>query len=276
MAHTNITKRSDLLVRRASAGPPPSELCWTCAVCGPVAPLCLPTGRWIKRSCQCQRREEQQRQQEETRQRWLHEQAARTFGGWVGGRLVDDQITREMSSKTFERYDALRQPEAFEKAFAFAQQPRGNLLFYGDYGSGKTHLEAAICNHIREAASHLPAGQRHLKNSIFISAPQFFQAYEETRRATDQTHHIRLMQQVLSAPLLILDDIDKSRPTESRWETYWLIFDARSLAKRPTVLSTNKREELDRYIGAASLSRLSRSLVAVRMVGDDYRREEEG
>ncbi len=44
---------------------------------------------------------------------------------------------------------------------------------------------------------------------------------------------------------------------------------------RPTVISTNKREELDLYIGEASLSRLSRGLVAVNMIGDDYRREEE-
>jgi DNA replication protein DnaC len=91
-----------------------------------------------------------------------------------------------------------------------------------------------------------------------------------------KSQHLHLIQQIMSAPLLILDDIDKSRPTESRWEIYWLIFDERSRAKRPTVLSTNKREELDRYVGAASLSRLSRGLVAVRMVGDDYRREEEG
>ncbi len=48
-------------------------------------------------------------------------------------------------------------------------------------------------------------------------------------------------------PLLILDDIDKSRPPESRSEIYWLIFDEGSRAKHPTVLSTNKRGELDRY-----------------------------
>ncbi len=111
--------------------------------------------------------------------------------------------------------------------------------------------------------------------SVFVSVPQFFMAYEGTKREFDQTNHIRLMQQTICSPLLILDDVDKSRPKEERWEVYWLIIDERCKAKRPTVISTNKREELDLYIGEAALSRLSRGLVAVHMVGDDYRREEE-
>jgi hypothetical protein len=41
------------------------------------------------------------------------------------------------------------------------------------------------------------------------------------------------------------------------------------------ILSTNRQEELDRFIGEASLSRLLRRLVAIEMGGDDYRREEE-
>jgi DNA replication protein DnaC len=199
----------------------------------------------------------------------------RTFGGWMGAKWVDPCVVEEMCRKTFDSYDVFCQPEAFEKALAFAHQPKGNLLFYGDFGTGKTHLEAAICNYLREVGHDLPDGKHQRMTSLFVSAPQFFMAYEETKRSGDQTTHWRLMGQVMSTPLLIFDDIDKSRPTESRWEIYWLIFDERCKAKRPTVLSTNKREELDHYIGGASLSRLSRGLVAVSMVGDDYRREEE-
>ena len=189
----------------------------------------------------------------------------RTFGGWLGEKWVDQEIVREMRAKTFDTYDFLRQPDAYEKAIAFAQQPRGNLLFHGDYGVGKTHLEGAICNAAREQLG---------MTSLFVTAPQFFMVYEQTKKAFDQTNHIRLIEQVLSTPLLVFDDIDKSRPTEARWEVYWEIFDERCKAKRPTIVSTNKQEELDRYIGEASLSRLSRGLVAVHMRGDDYRREE--
>lgn len=263
-------------VQKSPTTPPPSEVCWTCRVCGDIAPLCLPTGRWIKRSCACEREAKQQCEQEERRSAWLSSQRARTFGGWMGARWVDQAKVSEMSRKTFDRYDGSYQLEAFEKALAFAMEPKGNLLFYGDYGTGKTHLSAAICNHLREVGRLLPDGRHERMTSLFVSAPQFFLAYEETRRAGDQTAHIRLINQVLGTPLLVFDDIDKSRPTDARWEIYWLIFDERCKAKRPTVLSTNKREELDHYVGAASVSRLSRGLVAIEMIGDDYRREEEG
>ncbi len=45
-------------------------------------------------------------------------------------------------------------------------------------------------------------------------------AYEETKKAFDQTNHIRLMEHVIGTPLLVFDDIDKSRPKEERWEIY--------------------------------------------------------
>jgi DNA replication protein DnaC len=269
-----MTRLGTLLTPARPQTQPPPEVCWTCDVCGEVPPLCLPTGRWIKQNCECQRKIRREREQEEIRAAWQREQRTRTFGGWMGTRWVDSSIVEEMCSKTFDRYDVFLQPEGYEMALAFAHQPKGNLLFYGDYGVGKTHLEAAICNYLREVGRDLPGGKCERMASLFVSAPQFFMAYEETKRAGDQTAHIRLMNQVVGTPLLIFDDIDKSRPTESRWEIYWLIFDERCKAKRPTIVSTNKREELDHYVGAASVSRLSRGLVAVEMVGDDYRREE--
>ncbi len=271
-----MTRLGALFNRREPATPPPPDLFWECEVCGPIAPCALPTGRWIRRSCVCQRKAREAREQTEMQAMWQREQCVRTFGGWLGTRWVDQDVVRAMRGMTFDSFDPSRQEEAYEKAFAFAQNPQGNLLLYGNYGTGKTHLEAAICNYLREVGRLLPGGQRQPVTSLFVSAPQFFMAYEETKKAFDQTNHIRLVEHVIGTPILVFDDIDKSRPKEERWEIYWFIFDARCTARRPTILSTNKREELDHYIGEASLSRLLRGLVAIEMVGDDYRREEEG
>ena len=38
-------------------GAPPTELAWTCAVCGPQPPVALAGNRWVKRSCACEREE---------------------------------------------------------------------------------------------------------------------------------------------------------------------------------------------------------------------------
>jgi len=67
----------------------------------------------------------------------------------------------------------------------------------------------------------------------------------------------------------------RSRLKEERWEIYRFIFDARCTARRPTIFSTNRREELDHSISEASLSRLLHWLVTIEMRDDDYRREEE-
>lgn len=273
-----ITSIGEILSSRKQKTPAPQELFWSCKKCGQIDPLWVPvglSGRWVRRSCKCQIQAREQREREEVRQAWLKDQRSRTFGGWMGPQYINRALVSEMCSKTFENYDAALQFEAYDKAMAFAKKPKGNILLYGSYGVGKTHLEAAICNHLREVGVRGEDGKLQPMSSIFVSAPQFFMAYEETRRSLDQTDHIRLMQQVTNTPLLIFDDIDKSRPTDARWEIYWHIFDMRCTAKKPTVLSTNKRDELENYIGGASLSRLSRGLVAIEMIGDDFRREED-
>ncbi len=64
--------------------------------------------------------------------------------------MVDHDVVREMRGKTFDSFDPSRPEAAYEKAFAFANNPQGNVLLYGNYGTGKTHLEAGICNYLRE------------------------------------------------------------------------------------------------------------------------------
>lgn len=245
--------------------PAPQELFWTCPSCGPIEPLALPTGRWIKRSCVCQRKVRHEQEKAAKHQEWMDMQKVRTYGGWLGSSWEDKEVAREMSTKTFANYDRSRFPSAFDQALAFANNPKGNIIFYGGYGTGKTHLEAAICNHLREQG----------KPSLFVSAPQFFRAYNDSMKATDQTKHLSIVQQAIESPLLILDDIDKSRPTEARLDTYYLVLDERYKAKRPTVLSTNKYEDLSDYIGEALVSRISSRSVLLRMTGSDYRTEEE-
>lgn len=260
--------------RKEPPGPPPAELIWRCPTCGPMEPFTLPSGRWMRRSCACERKAREERERLERLQVWRQEQLRRTFGGWLGAQWVDQKVIAAMAAKTFASYDLLRQLEAYEKALAFAKAPKGNLLLWGDYGVGKTHLEAAICNYARETGWPDADGQLRPAGSVFVSAPQLFAVYHETKKAFDQTAHIRLLNALTSSPLLVIDDVDKKTPQQWDWDVYWMILEARYTARRPTVLSMNNHVKLARYIGEASLSRLSRELISVEMHGDDYRREE--
>lgn len=178
---------------------------------------------------------------------------------------VNSQAVKELSEMTFTSYKAECFQDAFRKAQAFARNPQGTLLFYGSYGVGKTHLSAAICNYLRDQRG---------QPSLFTAAPLFFAAYNNAMKQEGERDHFSLMQRAMSTPLLVLDDIDKARPTDARWETYYTIINERSNARRPTILSTNKIEELDGYVGEAAMSRLSRSMVPIEMIGADYRLEQ--
>ncbi len=263
---TDMVKIGTLLPKRAPkpALPPPPEVCWTCPTCGPVEPLQLPTtGRWIRRSCQCERDARARATEESIRQAKLADMTWRCYGGWLGEAFLDRDVMRVLSRKTFANYAPQFFPEAFELATTFAANPHGNLVFYGTFGSGKTHLEAAICNELR---------MRGIQ-SYFVPAPQFFLAYNDLLvHGGDAPGLIKRAQTV---PLLVIDDIDKARPTEARWDTYWLVLNARYTAGRPTVLSTNRMDTLYEYIGEACVSRLTRGMIPVEMMGLDYRAREE-
>jgi DNA replication protein DnaC len=245
--------------------PAPKELFWTCKICGPVEPLGLPTGRWIRRSCACERALRQAKREREEFEAWKAQVAARTFEGWLGAAWEDEEIVAELCSMTFENYDASSFQKAYDEAFAFAQNPTGkNMIFSGSFGTGKTHLAAAIINALRERRV----------TARFASAPQLIRAIEDARKSYDQTRHIALLQQLAETPLLVLDDIDKIRSTEDRQDFFFLILDQRNKAKRPTIVTTNKYDDLEKYIGGAALSRLSRKAVTVDMTGDDHREEQ--
>jgi DNA replication protein DnaC len=271
-----MTRAGGTFLMKDPEGPAPDEMFWTCEKCGLIAPRALPTGRWIKRSCACQIAARQTDKAHQDHVEWVRKARVRTYGGWLGERWEDKEIVDEMCSKTFTSFEKQRDPMAYKKAWEFAQDPRGNLLLCGGYGTGKTHLEAAILNFLREVGMLLPDGERKPIGGLFTSAPQFFRAYNDAMNAADKTRFITMTDQAIGTPLLVIDDVDKVTPTDFRQDTYFLILDERYKAKRPTILSTNRQETLGEYVGeAVAFSRLMRKLTVIKMTGDDYRLEEE-
>jgi DNA replication protein DnaC len=263
------TKLVDRSWIKVPTTPAPDELYWECETCGPIKPYANPLGQWQRRSCACQRRAKQELQMAEHRTAWLHEQRIYAYGGWLGKQWVSQEVVAYLNTLRFDNYDATRFPQAFKRAQEFALAPHGNLIIYGRYGVGKTHLEAAIANYLRE--------KRPPVICLFASAPQFFMAYEEARFSdgAGTTNHHTLLHRATTADILILDDVDKYKHTETREDLYYTIIDERYLSAKPTILSMNNLDALPRYIGEAACSRLSRGLATIKMVGGtDYRQEQ--
>lgn len=251
------------LKQRPPQGPKPEP--WLCPKCGLVEPLLLPTGRWIERTCACQRQAKHERLAKEAREVRLRDMAKRTFGGWLGDAWADRAVgSRALATRSFTNFVTNRNPSlapALKVAETFACHPQGTLLCYGPCGVGKTHLLAAICNALREQDPSVP--------SLFASTPAFFSAFYDRM---DEGDEWKLIKQAINTPFLVIDDLDKASPKPFRQEVYYQIIDERVKAGRPIGVSTNDMPGLEGYIGKASYSRLMVDLTPVKMLGDDYRR----
>ncbi len=244
------------MVRRVASTDPSSKT-WTCPHCGniPAKELRQAPGYYIRQPCACEERERERQAQKRLQAEQIASSHAQVYT-WMGRDWADLTLLE----KTFAAFEHSRQPEAFEIAQMFATQPRGNLVLFGGYGVGKTHLLAAIAN-----AFHLSG-----RPCLYISAVALFEAIQERIQKNREYHD--LITRAIHAPLLLIDDLDKPKPSEFRESIYYLLIDKRTLASRPLALSSNvPPPALDRWIGGAARSRLLSALCPVEMQGADYR-----
>ncbi len=231
----------------------------TCPDCGLVVyPRQITVGgetRFAPRRCPCQEVKDRQRRADEQRAVLIDAQSRNTYS-WLGSQWADIAL-RE---KTFATFDTSKQEEAYEEARSFVDDLQGVLILHGTYGTGKTHLLAAVCNELLS---------KHGKASLFTTAPKLFAAVGQ--RIAENADYHGLLERAIRTPLLCLDDIDKAKWSEFREEIYFAIIDERSKAGRPIALSTNRIASLADFIGGASVSRLKAGQIAIEMTGSDYR-----
>lgn len=155
-----------------------------------------------------------------------------------------------LSDRTFGTF-SLREPErlpaddqkSLEKAFQatqqFAEAPRGWLVMMGDYGTGKTHLAAAIGNY-RKGMGEEP---------ILIAVPDLLDYLRATFSPSSNVSFDERFERVKTVPLLILDDFSTQSATPWSREKLYQIFNYRYMARLPMVITTtSKLDELDARI----------------------------
>lgn len=229
---------------------------WTCETCGVIKPKYLERyNRWLRQVCPCQIAAKERKEAEERRQAQIGIFVSNTYS-WLGSGFSDESL----AEKTFETFEKANQVTGYEAAELFTDILQGTLILHGPFGTGKTHLLAAICNRLRGT----------WKKSRFTTAPNLFRAIQECIRY-DQDYN-RIIRNASETPLLVLDDLDKAKWSEFREEIYFAIIDNRVKRGLPTAISTNRLDELANFVGGAVCSRLSISQVEVEMKGQDYRK----
>jgi len=150
-------------------------------------------------------------------------------------RAYDDELTPDQE-------DDLKQALALAKNYA--AEPRDWLVFTGVPGCGKTHLAAAIANHLFIQGSPV----------LFVVVPDLL---DYLRAAFDPQSHVRYdkrFDEVRTTPFLVLDDLGTESATPWAREKLFQIINYRYVARLPTVITTaSKPEQLDSKLVARIL-----------------------
>ena len=152
------------------------------------------------------------------------------------------------------------------------------LGLIGPVGCGKTHTLVGI--------GHLAAA---LGYSVwFVNTPQLFQwlrqSYEQKgkrtssgwdwdrNRAVRREHEAMLLEDLTDVEVLILDDLGAERPSDWVRERLYLVINQRWQTQRITCFTSNEAlDQLEKAIGARTLSRLVGDAVTLTLAGQDYR-----
>lgn len=110
----------------------------------------------------------------------------------------------------------------------FADTPSSWLFFTGRYGTGKTHLAAAIANYALEKGEDV----------IFQPVPDLLDQLRMSYGNTGESFEDRF-ERIRSVPLLVLDDLGAQSPTAWAEEKLYQIVNYRYVNKLPTVITSN-------------------------------------
>ena len=126
--------------------------------------------------------------------------------------------------------------KVFKAAESFADRPKGWLVFTGAFGSGKTHLAAAIAN--KQASIGKPP--------LFVGVPDLLDHLRATFNPNSPITYDRRFDEIRTAPLLILDDLGTQSMTPWVKEKLYQLFNYRYNGQLPTVITTSDElEEMD-------------------------------
>jgi len=143
------------------------------------------------------------------------------------------------ADQTFGTFDLrereLAQPEAnnlnraVQAAQKFAESPTDWLIFNSiAHGNGKTHLAAAIANHLARRGDVV----------LFISAPDLLDHLRATYSPSSVVGYDRRFNEVKGAAVLILDDLGTESATPWAREKLYQLLNHRYVSRMPTVITT--------------------------------------
>lgn len=158
-------------------------------------------------------------------------------------------------------YSIMKRIFEYLKNYADNFRPDSNsILMSGPTGTGKTHLSLAVANKVLEK------GYSVVYDSAINILNEMKREYLSLEYATEMTDS------VMTADLLIIDDLGTEHTTAFYTSTVYNIINTRLNRKKPTIISTNLNYgEIRRRYEARIASRITTMYVSMQFSGDDIR-----
>ncbi len=172
-------------------------------------------------------------------------------------RTLEHFSTRKNENLSAEEHNNLE--KVFYLAQQYADKPQGWLVLMGGFGTGKTHLAAAI-GHYRAALGDEP---------IFTIVPDLLDYLRATYSPTSTVSYDHVFNLVKTTGLLILDDLGTQNATPWAREKLYQILNYRYEGNLPTVLTTSASlDEIDPRIRSRIMD--ERICVVYKIIAPPY------
>ena len=123
--------------------------------------------------------------------------------------------------------------DCLEAAESFAEHPDGRwLVMWGERGNGKSHLCAAVANHLSNSGTP----------TLFLTMPDLLASLKQLmdlQANTDQESYSGRMKTIKTVPVLILDDLGAEAASSWSDAILFEILDFRYRNRLPTMIVTN-------------------------------------
>ena len=136
--------------------------------------------------------------------------------------------------------------KALEAAKQWAATPMRWLYIAGGFGTGKTHLAAAIANDLHDRGQEV----------LFITVPNFLDYLHRSFNPESRVRFDKRFDKIMIAPILILDDLRPASATDWAREKLFQIIDYRYVTRLPTVITSSEGiEKIDERFRTRLLDR---------------------
>jgi DNA replication protein DnaC len=171
---------------------------------------------------------------------------------------------------------ALNMVQSYRDAYP-AVEGKG-LLLTGESGVGKTHLIVALLKGLIEKGA----------DGLFLDYQELLKRIQSSYDPSLQTAEHRIIRPMLETEVVVIDDLGANRPTDWVQDTINYILNHRYNEKKPTLLTSNLREErmsgpegnrrthetFEERVGTRVASRLHEMCRIVEIHADDYRKRQ--